>query len=432
MARRMLDSATFQDEFVGELSVLERLLWIGLITACADDQGRLPFNPAIIRATIFPYDEAVTGADISASLEKFADAEKVVIYQDGKGRKLIQIASWWKHQRLQWAQPSIHPAPEGWTDRARYHTSGNKVELINWDKPGGYPSTYPAHSYQASTVPTPQGSAVPTAIDESRVDKSRVDESRVDDDDASKKPPESPESAQKAAPPPSSSSDFSLCANQVPKNAAEAIRHPAILVYRTVTGLTPARKDYEEIIAGVVVCQVKNSLDPGFDLVEHLRAYFDAYKARRTKAGSPYDPRGLAWLTEWAASGQIPPDRRNGKIPRDYALPEDAGYDPDPTPTDPAEWHPEPPPDLKTQAGQLSAALEQLRADMPPGNHKHLKGARLLSVDGDAWIVRVPPGSAAWCQDRLAKGLQRYLSGYANQPQVKVIFQEPVASGEPS
>jgi hypothetical protein len=186
--------------------------------------------------------------------------------------------------------------------------------------------------------------------------------------------------------------------------------------------LTPARKDYEEIIAGVVVCQVKNSLDPGFDLVEHLRAYFDAYKARRTKAGSPYDPRGLAWLTEWAVSGQIPPDRRNGKTPQDYAVPPDD--DPDPTPTDPAEWQPDPPPDLKTPAGQLSAALEQLRAEIPPGNHKHLKGARLLSVDGDAWTVQVPAASVAWCRDRLTKALQRFLAGYANRTNITVIFQE--------
>lgn len=416
--KRMLSSNIWQDEFFGELSLLDRLLWIGLFSV-ADDQGRCPLAPPILRSKIFPWDETITAAQILDGIRIFEQAGKIVIYQDDKGRQILQLVNWWRHQNLQWPQPSSLPAPDGWTDRVRYHISRAKVVTLNWDKPGGfttqsvrqsacsYPDTHP-DSHPDSVPPYPIEGVV-------EGEGAEAVEGEGDEDDARRNLPPIPAS-------PSSSSEISLSANYVPKNAAEAIKHPAVMVYRTVTGLTPARKDYEEIISAVVVCQVKNSLDPGFDLVEHLRAYFDAYKARRTKAGALYDPRGLAWLTEWAASGQIPPDRRNGKTPQDYALPEDQA---DPTPTDPAEWQPDPPPDLKTRAGQLAAALEQLRAEIPPGNHKHFKGARLLAVEGDVWTIQVPAAGVAWCQDRLAKFLQRFLHGYANQPNLTVIFQEP-------
>jgi DnaD/phage-associated family protein len=65
------------------------------------------------------------------------------------GKNIIQIIKWWNYQTPAWATPSKFPPPINWTDRVRVHVSGNKVQTINWDKPGGYPTGY------VDNVPTP-------------------------------------------------------------------------------------------------------------------------------------------------------------------------------------------------------------------------------------------------------------------------------------
>lgn len=136
--RRMITSDLFEDEIIGGLPVTDRLLWVGLITI-ADDQGRLSDNPALIRSKVFPYDE-IPISEINDALLHLAETNRITRYQ-AENKKCIQINSWWKHQRSQWAGKSNLPAPEGWTDRARYNSSDG-ITMINWKLEGGY-STIP-------------------------------------------------------------------------------------------------------------------------------------------------------------------------------------------------------------------------------------------------------------------------------------------------
>ena len=141
--RRMISAGIFEDEFTGQLTLLERLLWIGLITSVADDQGRLFDSTALIRARIFLYDD-VDDEQVEAALVKLASAEKIIRYKT-EGKKLIQIVKWWIYQTPSWASPSKYPAPDNWTDRAKYHAPGNKVVTSNWDKDGGLHSQLHTH-----------------------------------------------------------------------------------------------------------------------------------------------------------------------------------------------------------------------------------------------------------------------------------------------
>ncbi len=112
--RRIILSDIWADEFFGPLSFFEQVLWVGLFSRCADDQGRMIDNPTIIRANIMPYKDTPI-ADIEAALEMFANEGKLLRYEvDGK--RYIQIVNWWDHQQGQWAMPSKYPAPEGWKD----------------------------------------------------------------------------------------------------------------------------------------------------------------------------------------------------------------------------------------------------------------------------------------------------------------------------
>ena len=126
--RRAIKSTIWQDEFFGmELSLLGRLVWIGLFSACADSKGRLRDIPELICSTLFPYGGA-SPQDIADCLSAFG--ERVIRYEVD-GRKYIQLRKWWENQPMQYAVPSNYPAPEGWRDRIRTNYKGVKL-IYSW------------------------------------------------------------------------------------------------------------------------------------------------------------------------------------------------------------------------------------------------------------------------------------------------------------
>jgi len=135
--KRNIDQRIWRDEFFCSLTMTERLLWIGMVNCVADDQGRMLDNPLLIRADIFPLDD-IQAAEITGAIEKFATAGKIYRYEKS-GKKLIQIVNWWIYQSgSSWMGISLFPSPDGWTDRAKYHTKGNEIKILNWDHPGGW------------------------------------------------------------------------------------------------------------------------------------------------------------------------------------------------------------------------------------------------------------------------------------------------------
>ncbi len=127
--RRAIKSTIWQDEFFGmDLPHLGKLVWIGLFSTCADSQGRMLDNPALICSTLFPYGGA-TAPEIADCLDSFGDR---TIRYEVDGRKYIQLRKWWENQPQQYAVPSNFPAPPGWKDRVR--TCHKKIWVIyNWE-----------------------------------------------------------------------------------------------------------------------------------------------------------------------------------------------------------------------------------------------------------------------------------------------------------
>lgn len=134
---RMISSEIWEDDYFIELTLLERMIWIGLLTCSADDQGRLQDNKRLIHSQLFPVDDLDDNM-IEHALKKFADSGKVIRYSvDGK--KIIQIKNWWRYQSPRWAGKSKYRPPEKWIDRERYHAAGNIVMENNWKLQGGFP-----------------------------------------------------------------------------------------------------------------------------------------------------------------------------------------------------------------------------------------------------------------------------------------------------
>lgn len=134
--RRMIASNIFEDDFIGGLSWFERLLWIGIFGAVADDQGRFLDAPALVRSKVFLFDAKVTDDMIEQALCKLARGQKIIQYEAG-GKRLVQIMKWWIYQTPSWASPSKYPPPSGWVDRIKYHSAGNKIIMLHWDDLGG-------------------------------------------------------------------------------------------------------------------------------------------------------------------------------------------------------------------------------------------------------------------------------------------------------
>jgi len=156
--KRVITSDMFSDDKFMFFDDFTRILWVGLITVCADDQGRFQNNEALIKSQVFPADKK-SSSRVHKSLKELEEKGMVFFYEKD-GKKLAQIPSWWKHQRPSWASPSLYTPPDGWVDREKYHAVGNKVVTTNWDTSGGFSNL---HTSVHSQLPT----GVSRLIDES-------------------------------------------------------------------------------------------------------------------------------------------------------------------------------------------------------------------------------------------------------------------------
>ena len=261
--RRLISSDLFEDEFIGGLDIFSRYLWVGLITACADDQGRLLANPSVIRAKIFPFDD-YSLQDIDTALRTFVHSGKLIAYQAG-GKKLYQIASWWKHQAPSWASPSKYIAPAGWVDRVKVHAKDNKVTMLNWNIPGGLPTP----------VPTP----VPTGINEGEGEGEGDDEGEGEGAGAPPNPPASP--------------PF------VPQ-LRSAI---AFELIRNATGWPAIPASWKDDVIATIEAVYYQRKDTA---LEEMQCAFREWTRREYNATNP------GWV-EWVIGGIPPDNRKNGK-----------------------------------------------------------------------------------------------------------------------
>jgi len=124
---RAIKSAIWEDAWFGRLSPFEMAVWIGLFSKCADDQGRLQDDPALIRSKLFPFQD-VTMKEIDAAMATFNG--HIIRYE--KVERLAQLVRWFDNQPMQYAVPSNFPPPDGWIDRYRTNYKGSYI-VYNWN-----------------------------------------------------------------------------------------------------------------------------------------------------------------------------------------------------------------------------------------------------------------------------------------------------------
>ena len=107
MARkRMIDPNFWTDEKLGECSIQERLLFMGLISN-ANDEGYGRANSKLIKATIFPYDD-IENDELEKWLNHLIEFNMVVIFEYDK-QKYYYIPNFFKHQTINKPTKSTFP-----------------------------------------------------------------------------------------------------------------------------------------------------------------------------------------------------------------------------------------------------------------------------------------------------------------------------------
>ena len=112
MARkRMISPEIWDSENFSKLSVLAKLIFIGMFSN-ADDEGRGRAKAAFLKSKLFPYDDSMRVADIEAALDEVAANMSVTIYSHD-GNEYYSFDNWNKWQRVDKPSPSsIRPFGE--------------------------------------------------------------------------------------------------------------------------------------------------------------------------------------------------------------------------------------------------------------------------------------------------------------------------------
>lgn len=99
MARkRMIDPSFWIDEKLGECSMQERLLFMGLISN-ADDEGYGRANPKLLKSLIFPYDDDLRTSDLEKWLSHLGGFNIVVLYKYEE-QTYYYLPNFLKHQTI--------------------------------------------------------------------------------------------------------------------------------------------------------------------------------------------------------------------------------------------------------------------------------------------------------------------------------------------
>lgn len=99
MARkRMIDPSMWINEDFGSLSILAKLVFIGLFSN-ADDEGRGKASPAYIKAVLFPYNDDLRIADIEKALLEISSKMSVIFYSCDEN-KYYTLISWNTFQKI--------------------------------------------------------------------------------------------------------------------------------------------------------------------------------------------------------------------------------------------------------------------------------------------------------------------------------------------
>lgn len=112
MARkRMLDPNIWDSKDFSKLSLLAKLVFIGMFSL-ADDEGKGRAEASFLKSKIFPFDDGLRVADIDKTLEEIASHMSVTLYaQDGCDYYVLN--NWHKWQKVEKPRPSLLPDFDG-------------------------------------------------------------------------------------------------------------------------------------------------------------------------------------------------------------------------------------------------------------------------------------------------------------------------------
>jgi len=157
---------------LASLSPLAEVLFIHML-ANADDQGRLPGDPRVLKALVCPMRDEISRENVNSLLGEI-ESQKMLLRYDDSSEPAIQLCNWWRYQSPQWAYPSRYAPPSGWTDHLRYKKEG-KVHTLNWPPSGetlGVAS--PEASAEASAGATGKGTGSPILAQLSQLYESEI------------------------------------------------------------------------------------------------------------------------------------------------------------------------------------------------------------------------------------------------------------------
>lgn len=106
----MIDPNMWQSEDFGKLSLLAKIVFIGLFSN-ADDEGRGRANPVFLKSILFPYNEGMRSADIEKALCEISSNMSVVFYSCD-GSNYYSLYNWNRWQKIDKARSSELPAFE--------------------------------------------------------------------------------------------------------------------------------------------------------------------------------------------------------------------------------------------------------------------------------------------------------------------------------
>ncbi len=110
MARiRTIKPEAFISESLAAVSLTAERTFFGLLTQ-ADDHGRHRDHAAIIAGALWPLRPEHTPLDVEDDLQQLADAELICRYTGEDGKPYLHITGWRRHQKIDRASRSRHPA----------------------------------------------------------------------------------------------------------------------------------------------------------------------------------------------------------------------------------------------------------------------------------------------------------------------------------
>lgn len=113
-------------ETLESVSVTAALLFARL-PCFADDEGRMRYSPALVKAQIFPLRDEISRDDCGKAIGELAGAHLIHVYT-AEGTKYLSICGFKEHQKVNRPQPSQLPAPP-----VLNHSAADIQEPINDD-----------------------------------------------------------------------------------------------------------------------------------------------------------------------------------------------------------------------------------------------------------------------------------------------------------